>query len=161
MTKEEIKAKYTMKDVAAMYGIRPNRAGFCSCPFHAGDRTPSLKLYERDFNCYACGANGDVFTFVQLMDDCDFKTAFKRLGGNYKAMTRQDKRNIYRAVKRRQTDKNKALSKCKKGHELSDRLTECRKALENTTPMSDGWAKAFNKLQYAEYLYSEFYKLET
>ena len=40
----EIKNTYSMRDIVERYGFHPNRAGFISCPFHQGDRTPSLKV---------------------------------------------------------------------------------------------------------------------
>ena len=68
MTKEEIKDLYSMKDILERYGLqKPNRAGFICCPFHK-EKTASMKIYKRDFNCFGCGANGDIFTFVMLMD---------------------------------------------------------------------------------------------
>ena len=104
MTVEEIKAQYSMRDVLQMYGIQPNRAGFIHCVFHQGDRTASCKIYPKDFHCHACGANGDIFTFVQRMDNCSFKDAFKRLGGSYEAKTDyQHKMVQYAAQKRRET----------------------------------------------------------
>ena len=33
------------------------------CPFHNED-TPSLKLYDDHYHCFACGAHGDVINFV-------------------------------------------------------------------------------------------------
>lgn len=82
MTKEEIKATTSMTDVVERYGFRPNRAGFINCPFHDGDRTASLKIYPDSFHCYGCGAHGDIFDFVRLAERCDFKTAFRILGGD-------------------------------------------------------------------------------
>ena len=81
MTKEEIKDLYSMKDILERYGLpQPNRAGFICCPFHK-EKTASMKIYKKDFHCFGCGANGDIFTFVMLMDGLTFKEAFKELGG--------------------------------------------------------------------------------
>ena len=54
MTVEEIKQTYSMRDILDRYGIHVNRSSFASCPFHTGDRTPSLKVYKSDFYCFAC-----------------------------------------------------------------------------------------------------------
>lgn len=89
LTKDEIKELYSMRDIVGRYGFIPNRRGFISCAFHEGDRTPSLKVYEKDFYCHACGAVGDIFTFVQLMEDVDFKEAFRILGGTYHETSRK------------------------------------------------------------------------
>lgn len=68
MTSEEIKESVFMRDVLQRCGLPvPNRAGFIQCPFHKGDRTPSMKIYQKDYHCFACGANGDVFTFCRNM----------------------------------------------------------------------------------------------
>ena len=81
MTVEEIKATYSMRDIVERYGFQPNRSGFIHCPFHTGDRDASLKVYAKDFHCHACGANGDIFTFVQMMEEISFKEAFLSLVG--------------------------------------------------------------------------------
>ena len=84
MTKEELKQRYSMKEIVEQYGFRPNRAGFICCPFHTGDRDASLKIYEKDFHCFGCGANRDIFDFVQGMDGVSFREAFLSLGGTYR-----------------------------------------------------------------------------
>ena len=66
MTSEEIKQTYSMRDILNKCGLpQPNRSGFIQCPFHKGDREASMKIYDKDFNCFGCGANGDIFTFVE------------------------------------------------------------------------------------------------
>lgn len=85
MNKEEIKSMYSMRDILEKCGLpTPNRAGFCHCPFHKGDREPSMKIYDKDFNCFGCGANGDIFTFIEKFYGISFKEAFLELGGEYK-----------------------------------------------------------------------------
>ena len=85
MTSEEIKATYSMRDILTKCGLpAPNRAVFCRCPFHKGDREPSMKIYDKDFHCFACGANGDIFDFVSRFYDISFKDAFRMIGGDYK-----------------------------------------------------------------------------
>ena len=80
MTRDEIKEMYNMRDVLALYRLQPDRKGFIHCPFHRGDRDASMKIYDRDFHCFACGAHGDIFSFIMLMECCDFKDAFHLLG---------------------------------------------------------------------------------
>ena len=47
-----------MQEVAERYGYQPDTKGFISCPFHTGDKTPSLKLYPEDkgWYCFGCHA---------------------------------------------------------------------------------------------------------
>ena len=107
MTSEEIKATYSMRNVVERYGFQPNRAGFIHCPFHGGDREPSLKVYDRDFHCHACGAHGDIFDFIMRMDEVSFKEAFMSLGGEYQKPTFSwrftGRRNSARCARKRRT----------------------------------------------------------
>ena len=50
------------------------------CPFHA-EREPSFTVdpQKRRFKCYGCGVKGDIFSFVMLYENVDFKEALKRL----------------------------------------------------------------------------------
>lgn len=52
------------------------------CPFHDhDDSTASFHVYEdtNTFNCFGCGRGGDIFDFVQLLDNVDFVEAKQRL----------------------------------------------------------------------------------
>ena len=83
MNTEQIKELYSMKDILEQNGLpKPNRAGFICCPVHR-ENTASMKIYPKDFHCYGCGAHGDIFTLVQLMDGISFKEAYAALGGDY------------------------------------------------------------------------------
>ncbi len=50
------------------------------CPFHA-DHKPSLYVnpVKQIFKCFACGAGGDVFKFIQLREGLGFPQAIERL----------------------------------------------------------------------------------
>ncbi|WP_321308605.1 CHC2 zinc finger domain-containing protein [Marinifilum fragile] len=49
------------------------------CPFHEDDN-PSLKIYANTntFNCFGCGANGDVIEFIQKKEQCSKHEALKK-----------------------------------------------------------------------------------
>jgi DNA primase len=51
------------------------------CPFH-DDHRPSMYVNpaKQIFKCFACGAGGDVFKFVQLRENLTFPEAVERLG---------------------------------------------------------------------------------
>lgn len=145
MNLEEIKDQYSMRDIVERYGYRPNRAGFISCPFHKGDRSPSMKIYEKDFHCHACGANGDIFTFIQRMDNCDFKTAFYSLGGTYQKPTDSSKLVIYRARKTKES-RQKKKQKLKQRIELNNMLIGVYVVwLKKLEPLSDAWCDCMNE----------------
>ena len=56
---ELVKQTIHVRDAAEHYGLQVNRSGMCRCPFH-DDRHPSMKLNEKYFYCFGCGATGDV-----------------------------------------------------------------------------------------------------
>lgn len=62
---EDIKARLSMRQVAEFYGYEINRKGTCLCPFH-DDGHPSMKIYEKGFYCFTCGAGGDIIKFVAM-----------------------------------------------------------------------------------------------
>lgn len=52
---------------------------FLNCIFHNGDHSPSLQVGEHFFKCYACGAKGDIFKFLQLHYNISFIEATEKL----------------------------------------------------------------------------------
>lgn len=161
MTKEEIKELYSMRDVLYRYGIQPNRASFCRCPFHQGDRKASLKIYEKDFNCFGCGANGDIFKFVELMEEVSFKEAFQSLGGSYEKPSFSSRLAVYRSKKRRET-LEKGQERLKKKKELNSTLISVyRSYMAKSEPFSRVWCDCYHALQYQLYLQAELNGLES
>lgn len=147
MTKNEIKEQYSMREIVERYGFHPNRSGFISCPFHTGDRTPSLKIYSDSFFCFSCGTNGDIFDFVMRMDGVTFKGAFQSLGGVYEKPSFSSALAIYQAKKRREM-KRKEEQREERARELNQILISVyRKYLERFPPLSDGWCDCYNRLQ--------------
>jgi len=145
MTVAEIKSQHSMYEIVGRYGLHPNRAGFVSCPFHKGDRTASMKIYKDSFNCFGCGANGDIFTFIQKMDNCDFKTAFYSLGGTYKKPSDSSKLAVYRIKKAKE-------KRIKKEEQLRARLQHNNMLLgvyvvwlKRLKPLSDAWCDCMNE----------------
>lgn len=160
MTSDEIKQTYSMKDIVGRYGFMPNSRGFIQCPFHQGDRTPSLKVYDRDFHCHACGANGDIFTFVQMMEDVAFKEAFQRLGGTYGEQSFSNRLAVYRSRKQREMAR-KERERVEERRWLNCMLISIYRAyMERSEPLSDTWAECYNKLQYQLYLQAELNGME-
>lgn len=50
------------------------------CPFHT-EKTPSFLVSESKqiFKCFGCGAGGDVFKFIMLMENCSFPESIRHL----------------------------------------------------------------------------------
>ena len=78
---------YTLKqqaDIVRIIGdyIKLKKAGAQNysglCPFH-GEKTPSFSVHatRQFFHCFGCGVSGDVFTFVQKIDNVTFPEAVR------------------------------------------------------------------------------------
>lgn len=147
MTTDDIKQSVSMREVVERYGYHPNRAGFISCPFHSGDRTPSMKIYSKDFHCHACGANGDIFTFVQKMDNCDFKTAFYSLGGEYGKRDFKADMSLYRLQKSKERAEREKAKLVQERQLRIFFINTLHKALKVVEPMSDAWCYLINELE--------------
>lgn len=153
MTKEEIKSTYSMREIVERYGLNPNRAGFIRCPFHKGDNDASMKIYKDSYHCFGCGANGDIFTFIQRMDNCDFKTAFYSLGGTYEKPTFQSKLSVYR-LKKQEEQRKKEEIKLKRKKELNNMLIDIyRDWMKKSEPFSDVWCDCSNALTKQLYIH--------
>lgn len=160
MTVGEIKAAYSMRDIVERYGFQPNRAGFIHCPFHGGDREPSMKVYDRDFHCHACGAHGDIFDFIMQMDEVSFKEAYQSLGGEYRKPTFSSRVVVYQAQKQRAM-RQKAAEREQEKRRLNYMLISVYRAyMERSEPLSDVWSDCYNALQYQLYVQAELNRLE-
>lgn len=157
---EEIKDTYSMRDIVERYDFHPNRRGFISCPFHTGDRSPSLKVYDKDFHCHACGANGDIFSFIQMMENVEFKEAFRILGGAYEKPTFSSRMSIYKSQKRRSM-LHKEQERLGRKKWLNCMLIGIYRAyMERSEPFSEVWCDCYNVLQYQLYIQSELNEME-
>lgn len=149
-----------MRDIVERYGIRTTRAGFISCPFHKGDRKPSMKIYQKDYHCHACGANGDIFTFVQQMEGVSFKEAFCILGGTYEKPSFSSRLAVYRSQKHHEM-LEKEQDRLKSRRQLNNaQISIFRAYLNRSEPFSDVWCDCCNALQYQLYIHSELNEME-
>lgn len=68
--------------LAEGYGFRLKKSGqnfFTICPQH-GERTPSFCFYPpARYHCFGCQINGDQIAFVQMIDNCSFVDAVRKL----------------------------------------------------------------------------------
>jgi DNA primase len=136
MEVEEIKREYSMRDILARYGIQVNRSGMCCCPIH-GERHPSMKVYKDSFYCFACGAHGDIFSFIQQMDNCDFKTAYLSLGGTYEKQTENQRVLAQKQRELAQNERERRKQKeAKVRQELIEVLDIVRDTMANEKPQT-------------------------
>lgn len=111
-----------------------------------------MKIYPKDFHCFGCGAHGDIFTFVMLMDGISFKEAFNELGGDFNNSF-SARIKIYQAQKDREK-KKKMHQRIQEYREMNYIMMDIwRNLLKREKPLTDEWGSIFNKLQKQEYLW--------
>jgi DNA primase len=93
-TVSSIRDRFPISGVAAKAGVKLQRSGRelkgC-CPFHP-DKSPSFTIYadDRRFQCFGCGAEGDVLDFVQRAYGVKLLPAIDMLdGGALRALEQQ------------------------------------------------------------------------
>ena len=168
---EYVKNNLSMRDVAERYGLKSNRAGFISCPFH-GDKTPSLKIYKdvgKGWHCFGCGKGGSVVDFVMEMFGLKFQQAIMRIDVDFalnlpleRKMTARDRFRLRQQERELQVKKeyDSLIQECFCKHEdriwkewyrlaLNKRNYRPRSQTEEWHPL---YIEALKKLTYQEYL---------
>ena len=79
---ELVKQNICVPDAAEHYGLQVNRNGMTCCPFH-DDRHPSMKLNERYFYGFGCGATGDVIDFTARLYNLSPTEAAEKLAQDF------------------------------------------------------------------------------
>lgn len=144
MTVDEIKRLVSMREVVSRYNIEIKRNNMCSCPFHGQDKKPSMMIYKDSFFCFTCHATGDVFTFVQKMDNCDFKTAFYLLGGKYGKDHKASKMAEYHAQKAKEKRERERQKKNELVIKNNTYIHATRELAKKYKPLSDEWCYYMN-----------------
>ena len=83
--KEKLKESNDIVTIVSKY-VNLERKGkryWGCCPFHM-EKTPSFAVLDdgQYYICYGCKATGDVITFIQKIENCDFIDACKILAKN-------------------------------------------------------------------------------
>lgn len=76
-----------MLHILESYGLELNNRKKMCCPFH-NEKTPSFGLYSNanNYKCFGCGESGDVISFVQKMENCDFQRAIEIIDTKFALM---------------------------------------------------------------------------
>lgn len=98
-----VKENVTARQAAEQYGLKVSKNGMVCCPFH-DDRHPSMKV-DTGFCCFACGAKGDVITFVAAFFHLAPLEAAKKLAEDFRIPVFTDN------SKKRNTSKKKEKPK--------------------------------------------------
>jgi DNA primase len=82
---ERVREVNAIVEILEERGVKVRQSGrqfVCLCPLPGHvDTRPSFSISDdgRLFFCFGCQRGGDVFKLVELLDDCDFKTAREKL----------------------------------------------------------------------------------
>ena len=163
---QTIKDRLTMREVLLHYGYEPNRAKFICCPFHS-EKTPSMKVFEKDYHCFGCGANGDVITFVQQLFSLSFPASLKKIDIDFGLnlygehtfdeirRSHYKQKQIEAERERKEREKQQADSEYWAAFDEWKRLDDNKRKFAPKTP-DEEWhplfVEALQKLAYQEYL---------
>lgn len=106
--KEQIKRSVSITDVVSQYvNLKPaGKYLKALCPFHT-EKTPSFYVMpDKDtFACYGCNTFGDIFTFIEQIENLDFPGAQKYLIDKFNIPVQYDKNQHLRLAKKDIYDK--------------------------------------------------------
>ena len=156
---DSVKQAVTAREAAEYYGIEPNRAGMCLCPFH-GERTPSMKLDER-FHCFGCGADGSVIDLAAGLFELSPLEAAKKLAADFGIAYDNKPPDLKQRqiIARKKRDKNtysEAENKCYRVlKDYYNKLMEYREYYSPKTPaepLDERFGEALKNLDFTGYL---------
>ena len=152
MTVDEIQRSMSAAELLSGYGVKIRR-GMCSFPFHGEDKHPSMKVYKDGVHCFTCGFHGDIFAIYQELEHCDFKTAFKALGGEYSG-NRQTRTMRNDSFSRQKAERErKAAAEREFYRALTTAMLMCSMADDACEIFSDNWAYLVDKRDWLAYCY--------
>ena len=152
-----VKAAVTVRQAAEHYGLQVNRNGMVCCPFHE-DRHPSMKLNERYFYCFGCGATGDVIDLVARLFDLSSYEAAQKLVQDFgigpdkppaAAALPKPERSLLKAYRQEEVRCLRVL--CDYLHLLESWKVQCAPKTPEEV-LDDRFVEACQMLDYMEYL---------
>ena len=110
----EIRARNDLAGLVSMY-TELERAGngyICKCPFHK-EEYPSFHIFSDSgtFQCFTCGASGDVISFMSLAEHCGIAEAVTELAERVELELPSDEDGTQRATYGRMLDINREAAR--------------------------------------------------
>ena len=152
-----IRQLVNIRQAAEMYGLEVNRFGSARCIFH-GDNNPSMKIYDDHYHCYACGAHGDVTDLTAQMFGLSKTEAAEKLCADFGISSTRSPPAVRR--KHELTNREKAQLAL---DILTDYIVMLRYFREHYAPfsfdteLSPEFTESLHNLEYAEYLWNEWF----
>lgn len=162
---EQIKELVGVPSAARYYGLEVNKSSMAVCPFH-NERTPSCKLYERNYYCFGCQAHGDVISLVQNLFGLTPIEAVRQINSDFGLCLNVDKPPDREDIQR----VNRQKQECEAYQQwenyaykiLNDYLWLMRDYAERYAPQNPNdipdsrFVYSQHHLNYAEYIADEF-----
>lgn len=77
---ELIKSSLSLRDIINHYGLNGDeKHGRIPCPFHHGNNRNAFSFNDNLYQCWNCGASGDLISFVMQYDGLNFNDALDRI----------------------------------------------------------------------------------
>lgn len=165
----DIRRMLTPQQVAEHYGFQVGRSGFMKCPFHQGDHTASLKLYDGEggFHCFGCGAHGSVIDFVMRLFDLNFRQAVLRINADFHlglTARKPDRAARSAALEARREEQRRKDQAEENFRYMASELHYWRDVLEVFPPVRQGdtayyhplYVEAVKRLPYIEYWLDDY-----
>lgn len=165
----DIRRMLTAQQVAEFYGFQVGRSGFMKCPFHQGDHTASLKLYDGEggFHCFGCGAHGSVIDFVMRLFDLTFRQAVLRINADFHlglTPSKPDRAARSAALEARREEKQRKDQAEENFRYMASECHYWRDVLEVFSPVRQGddayyhplYVEAVKRLPYIEYWLDDY-----
>src|SRR3989344_6107217 len=144
--KDQVKENLSITDVVSTY-IRLEKSGAqfrARCPFH-NERTPSFYVSpeRKSFHCFGCNVHGDIFTFVEKIENIPFYEALKILADRAGVTLTNSQKNKEdtRLITLLKDATEHFEQNLKKSPEAMQYLIERGLANETTTTFHIGYAK--------------------
>lgn len=157
-----------MAQAAERYGFAITRGGFIACPFHGGDDTPSLKIYDgtRGWHCFGCGEGGDVIEFVRRLFNIDARAAVIQLNNDFSLGLALDGRasDPHAAAKIARERREKQRRKDALASQINALCAEHRRLhgiIISQCPPAQEWFVAVGKIEYVKYQIDVLQKQES
>ena len=135
---EEVKTRVSAKTVAEAYGLKIGRNGMACCPFH-NDKHPSMKIDDKHYHCFGCGAHGDAIGYVaQIYGISQYNAAIKINDDFYLGIDLDHKLTDeeQEAIQKKIADAKKVADIQDRFHKWKlktiDKLLECERLIEES-----------------------------
>jgi hypothetical protein len=159
----------SIHEAAQWLGLEVDTRGKALCPFHPDAHKGNFGIFERDgvglYQCFACGAKGDVISLVSRFNGVNSLEAVRQLNDVFGLglnVDRPPRRAKSRVLVERQKDA-KSRKIYERWNDMSyDGLCKFNRLFHHWAlteqPLSDKWCAAKRNIDYCEYLLDELFK---